>query len=171
MSSRQTRGCLRLLNFATVLLGAPMIRAEPSATEPSPSHWSWYAAAQVYSFHEHTTDVYLHNTTPGLGLMARYDDWLAGAGIFRNSLGRWAGLGYAGWQLPLGHFRSGPVRAGGIVGVSHHYKWHNGGPVPLAAGVLTIPLSQTVGVQLVGIPRVSRGTSATLNTSLTIRFR
>src|SRR5438132_885289 len=71
---------------------------------------TWWLSAQVYSFHEHTSETYLHNTTPGLGVIRRHDDWLEGAGIFRNSIGRWAGYGYVGWQAPLGKLPGGAIR-------------------------------------------------------------
>jgi hypothetical protein len=137
-----------------------------AATAPT-----WELNLQTYSFHEHTTETDLHNTTPGVGVIRRQDDWLAGAGVFRNSIGRWAGYGYAGWQYPFGNFAAGPIRVGGIAGITHHYLWNNGGIVPLAAGVVTIPVTPTVSIDLVGIPRIPNATFATLNLSLSIRFK
>src|SRR5438045_3511600 len=81
---------------------------------------TWHLNAQVYSFHEHTTKDYLYNTTPGLGVVRRHDNWLEGVGVFRNSIGRWAGYGYAGYQFPVAQFSTGPLRIGGIAGVTHH---------------------------------------------------
>jgi hypothetical protein len=127
---------------------------------------TWYLSAQVYSLHEHTASVDLHNTTPGLGLLRRQDGWLAGAGVFRNSLGRWAGYGYDGYQWPVG-----PVLVGGVAGITHHYDANAGGPVPLAAGVVTLPLSKKVALDLVAIPHVANYTYTTLNVSLSWRFR
>jgi hypothetical protein len=126
---------------------------------------------QTYSFHEHTSETDLHNTTPGLGLIRRHDNWLQGAGIFRNSVGRWAGYGYIGWQIPLGRLPGGRMRAGGIAGVTHHYTFNDGGIVPLGAAVVTVPLTPTTAVDLVGIPRIRNATYATLNVSFSWRFK
>lgn len=127
---------------------------------------SWWLDVQTYSFHEHTSEVDLHNTTPGIGVLRRQDGWLAGAGVFRNSLGRWAGYGYGGYQWPVG-----PLRLGGIAGATHHYNANHGGIVPLAAGVVTIPLSDRWAIDLVAIPRVANYTYATLNVSIAWRFK
>jgi len=132
---------------------------------------TWHLNVQAYSFHEHTTETYLHNTTPGVGLIRRQDNWLAGAGVFRNSIGRWAGYGYVGWQAPLWSTRAGPVRLGGTGGVTHHYYFNDGGLVPLAAAVVTVPVTETIAIDLVGIPRIKNATYATLNLSLSWRFR
>jgi hypothetical protein len=128
---------------------------------------TWHLSLQAYSFHEHTSEIELHNTTPGIGLLRRQDRWLAGAGVFRNSVGRWAGYGYGGYQWPVG-----PVLAGGIAGVTHHYNFNNGGLVPLAAGVVTVPLNKarTVALDFVAIPRVTNYTYATLNVSVAFRL-
>ncbi len=132
---------------------------------------TWHLNVQTYSFHEKTDDVYLHNTTPGLGLIRRHDNWLTGAGVFRNSIGRWAGYGYVGWQAPLFQTRAGPVRVGGIGGVTHHYLWNGGGIVPLAAAVVTIPVARHLAIDLVAIPPIKNATYATLNLSLSWQFR
>ena len=34
---------------------------------------TWHLNVQAYSFHERTSETYLHNTTPGLGLIRRHD--------------------------------------------------------------------------------------------------
>lgn len=91
--------------------------------------------------------------------------------MFRNSIGRWAGYGYGGWQYPLTEFAHGPLRAGGIAGVTHNYFFNDGGPVPLAAAVVTVPLTRSVALDLVGIPRIKGATYATLNVSLSWRFK
>jgi hypothetical protein len=132
---------------------------------------TWHLNLQTYSFHEHTSETYLHNTTPGIGLIRRQNDWLAGAGVFRNSIGRWAGYGYGGWQYPFGNFAAGPIRVGGIAGITHHYYFNNGGIVPLAAAVITLPVAKTLAIDLVAIPRIKDTTYATLNLSLSWQFR
>jgi hypothetical protein len=132
---------------------------------------TWWLNAQAYSFHEHTSETYLHNTTPGLGLIRRHDNWLEGVGVFRNSVGRWAGYGYVGWQAPIGKLAAGPIRVGGIGGVTHHYYFNDGGIVPLAAAVVTVPMSKTVAIDFVGIPRIANATYTTLNLSLSWRFK
>lgn len=152
----------RLLGSAGVLL---LASAAPAADA------TWHLNAQVYSFHEHTTETDLHNTTPGLGLIRRQDNWLAGAGVFRNSIGRWAGYGYGGYQYPLLALPAGPLRAGAIAGITHHYLWNDGGIVPLGAAVITVPLARRLAIDLVGIPRIKNATYATLNVSLSWQFK
>lgn len=132
---------------------------------------TWHLNVQAYSFHEHTSETYLHNTTPGAGVIRRHDHWLEGVGVFRNSIGRWAGYGYVGWQAPLGALPAGPVRVGGIGGVTHHYNFNQGGIVPLAAAVVTVPVTSSLAIDLVGIPRIKSATYATLNVSLSWRFK
>lgn len=127
---------------------------------------TWHLNAQIYSFHEQTTQDDLHNTTPGLGLIRRQNDWLAGAGVFRNSIGRWAGYGYVGWQYPFSR-----VRVGGIAGITHHYLWNDGGIVPLAAAVVTVPVTKTVALDFVAIPPIRNATYATLNVSFSWQFK
>lgn len=151
--------------IALLLLGAVALPAL-AETEARSADPTWWVTVQTYSFHEHTSDVDLHNTTPGIGVIRRQDDWLAGLGVFRNSLGRWAGYAYGGYQVPIG-----PVLAGGILGVTHHYNVNNGGIVPLAAAVVSIPVTDKFMVELVGIPRVSSYTYTTLNVSLSWRLR
>ena len=148
--------------FAAGLLASCWLSPAARAVEPS-----WWLNIQTYSFHEHTSETDLHNTTPGLGVMRRQDNWLVGAGIFRNSIGRWAGYGYGGYQWPLGRI----VRIGGIAGVTHHYEANDGGLVPLAAGVVTIPLHPRWSIDLIAIPRVRHYTYTTLNVSVSWRFK
>jgi len=151
-----------VLLFLALPISAPLAHA----ADPT-----WHLNVQAYSFHEHTTQDYLWNTTPGLGLIRRQNNWLAGAGVFRNSIGRWAGYGYAGWQYPVAEFAAGPLRIGGIAGATHHYFFNDGGIVPLGAAVVTVPVTKTVAIDLVGIPRIKNATYATLNLSLSWRFR
>jgi hypothetical protein len=49
--------------------------------------------------------------------------------------------------------------------------WNDGGIVPLAAAVVTVPLTKTLAFDLVGIPRIKNATYATLNVSLSWQFR
>ncbi|HUR57181.1 MAG TPA: hypothetical protein VM029_05700 [Opitutaceae bacterium] len=154
--------------FLLLALVTMALIALPASRAADPT---WHLNVQAYSFHEHTTQDYLYNTTPGVGLIRRQDNWLLGAGVFRNSIGRWAGYGYGGYQLPVVDTRAGPVRVGGIAGVTHHYFFNDGGIVPLAAAVVTVPLTRTIAVDLVGIPRIKNATYATLNLSLSWQFR
>ncbi|MEY4938307.1 MAG: hypothetical protein RIQ93_42 [Verrucomicrobiota bacterium] len=127
---------------------------------------TWHLTAQTYSLHEHTSEIDLHNTTPGLGVTRRQDRWLTGVGVFRNSVGRWAGYGYGGYQWPIGR-----IRAGAIAGATHHYNFNHGAIVPLGAAVITIPFAERWAVDLVAIPRLPGYTYATLHVSLSWRFR
>ncbi len=147
-------------------LGAGLSLTTAHAAAPT-----WHLNVQAYSFHEHTTQDYLYNTTPGIGLIRRQGNWLLGAGVFRNSIGRWAGYGYGGYQWPLFKTRAGPIRVGGIGGVTHHYYFNEGGIVPLGAAVVSIPITRTLALDLVGIPRIKNATYATLNLSLSWQFR
>lgn len=132
---------------------------------------TWHLNAQLYSFHEHTDEEDLHNTTPGLGVIRRENNWLLGAGVFRNSIGRWAGYGYGGYQFPFGSLPAGPLRFGAIAGITHHYFWNDGGIVPLGAAVFTVPVTRRLSVDLVGIPRIKNATYATLNVSFSWQFK
>ena len=145
----------------TALAGLVMLALNAGAGEPT-----WYLSLQAYSLHEHTTQTHLTNTTPGLGLMYRTDDWFAGAGVFRNSLARTAGYAYVGKQWPVGW-----VQLGGIAGLTHHYNFNHGGIVPLAAAVASVPLAKRWALDLVGIPRIGGYTYTTLNFSLRWQFR
>src|SRR3954463_6183922 len=107
----------RIPRLFLLLSALTALSASARANDPT-----WYVAVQTYSFHEHTTETELHNTTPGIGLLRRQDNWLAGAGVFRNSIGRWAGYAYGGYQWPVG-----PVRLGFIGGATHHYFFNDGG--------------------------------------------
>jgi hypothetical protein len=132
---------------------------------------TWHLSLQAYSFHEHTTQDYLYNTTPGVGVIHRHENWLEGAGVFRNSIGRWAGYGYGGYQFPVAQFSTGALRVGGIAGITHHYFFNHGGLVPLAAAVVTVPLTKRLALDLVGIPRIKNATYATVNLSVEWQFK
>jgi hypothetical protein len=155
---------MRVARLLGILFGLLVVHS--AAAQPT-----WHLTAQLYSFHEHTTETDLQNTTPGLGVIRRQENWLLGAGVFRNSIGRWAGYGYGGYQFPIAQLPAGPLRIGGIAGVTHHYLWNDGGIVPLGAAVVTVPIAKRLAVDLVGIPRIRNATYATLNVSLSWQFR
>ena len=164
LSTEALRSAPIRMRFALLLLLVPFSGLH--AADPT-----WHLNLQAYSFHEHTTQDYLYNTTPGAGLIRRQDNWLVGTGVFRNSIGRWAGYGYGGYQFPVAQLAAGPLRAGGIAGVTHHYFFNDGGIVPLAAAVVTVPIGKSLALDLVGIPRIKNATYATLNLSLSWRFK
>lgn len=144
-----------------VLLAALLVTTV-SAAEPT-----WHLSLQLSSLHEHTTEVDLTNNTPGLGVLRVTEDhWLAGAGIFRNSLARLAGYAYIGKQWPMGK-----IYVGGIAGLTHHYNFNNGGLVPLGAALVSVPLTDRWTLDLIGIPRVSSYTYTTLHVALRWQFR
>jgi hypothetical protein len=139
-----------------------LLASTASAAEPT-----WHLSLQLYSLHEHTSEIDLTNTTPGIGVMRVADrNWLAGGGIFRNSLGRGAGYAYLGKQWPLGR-----VLVGGIAGVTHHYNFNNGGLVPLGAALVTVPLAQCWALDFIGIPRLDGYTYTTLHMAVRWQFR
>ncbi|MBI2512998.1 MAG: hypothetical protein HYV96_13545 [Opitutae bacterium] len=144
----------------------PLLACAIAASAPA-AESTWHLTAQLYSFHEHTTQDDLTNTTPGLGVLRRStENFMLGAGVFRNSLGRTAGYAYVGKQWPLRR-----ILVGGIAGVTHHYNFNHGGLVPLGAAIVTVPLTDSLALDLVGIPRVTHYTYATLNFSISWRFR
>ncbi len=136
--------------------------ARLSAAEPT-----WHLSLQLYSLHEHTSAVDLTNNTPGLGIMRVTDDhWLAGAGIFRNSLARTAGYAYLGKQWPVGR-----IRVGGIAGLTHNYNFNDGGLVPLGGLLVTVPLADRWALDMIGIPRIGDMTYTTLHFAVRWQFR
>ena len=147
----------RLILPSLLLVATATVRADDAA---------WNLSLQLHSFHEHTSAVDLHDNTPGLGVMrVTPDNFLVGAGIFRNSLGRTAGYAYVGKEWALGK-----VLVGGIAGVTHHYNFNNGGPVPLAAAIVTVPVNDRWAVDILGIPHLADYTYATLHLALRWRF-
>ncbi len=154
------------LRACVVALGVWCLPAHAQIDETPSLRPAWYVAVQAYSFHEHTTQEDLRNDTPGIGMLRRDGNWLLGAGAFRNSIGNWAGYGYGGYQWPLG-----AIRVGGIAGATHRYNYNNGGIVPMAAAVVSVPLSDKWEIELIGIPRVKDYTYTTLNVSIAYRFR
>ncbi len=142
--------CLGLGSFGTL-----------SAAPPT-----WHLVLHAHSLHESTADLDITDRTPGLGLMRRTENhWLAGVGVFRNSIGRTSGYIIGGKQWALG-----PVRVGGIGGITHNYRGNNGGLVPMAAGLATVPLGERLALELIAIPRVRDYTYATLNLSVSWRL-
>lgn len=147
---------MRFLPLAfLLLLTAP-------AAEPA-----WHLSLQLHSVHEHTDEIDLNDHTPGIGVMRVTPDyWLAGAGVFRNSVSRTAGYAYIGKQ-----WRLGKIQAGGIAGLTHHYNFNNGGIVPLAAAVVSVPLAERWSLDVLGIPPLDGYTYATLHFAVRWRFR
>lgn len=151
---------MRFLLPALLLIAAATARA--AQTQPT-----WHLSLQLHSLHEHTTEVDLHDDTPGIGVMRITPGlWLTGAGVFRNSLARTAGYAYVGKQWPIGK-----IQVGGIAGLTHHYNFNNGGIVPLAAGMVTIPLHDRWAIDILGIPRIDGYTYTTVHFALRWRFR
>ena len=147
---------------STILLLAVFTATTAVAAEPT-----WHLSLQTYSLHEHTSAVDLTNNTPGLGVMRVTDDhWLAGAGIFRNSLARTAGYAYLGKQWPVGR-----IRVGGIAGLTHNYNFNDGGLVPLGGLLVTVPLADRWALDMIGIPRIGDMTYTTLHFAVRWQFR
>jgi len=144
------------------LLSAFLLVLTARAAEPT-----WHLSLQLGSLHEHTTETDLTNNTPGLGLMRVTENhWIAGAGIFRNSLARTAGYAYVGKEWPVGK-----VLVGGIAGVTHHYNFNNGGLVPLGGVLVTVPLADRWALDLIGIPRIGGYTYNTLHFAVRWQFK
>ncbi len=138
-------------------LATTVVAAEPT----------WHLSLQLGSLHEHTTETDLTNNTPGLGVMRVTENhWIAGAGIFRNSLARTAGYAYVGKEWPVGK-----VLVGGIAGVTHHYNFNDGGLVPLGGVLVTVPLTDRWALDLIGIPRISGYTYNTLHFAVRWQFK
>lgn len=149
---------MRLLLPALLLIAAATARASDA---------TWHLSLQVRSLHEHTTELELHDNTPGIGVIrVTPDHWLAGAGVFRNSLARTAGYAYVGKQWPVGK-----IEIGGIAGVTHHYNFNNGNIVPLAAALVTVPVNDRWSIDVLGIPHLKGYTYATLHFALRWRFK
>jgi hypothetical protein len=96
---------------------------------------------------------------PGLGALCRKGDFLAGAGAYRNSLGKSTAYIAGGWQ-PLTY---GSVRAGVIVGLATGYRPH---PVPMAAAFVSV-----WHVHFTLIPKVEGKTPATAGISFTVPWQ
>lgn len=102
--------------------------------------------------------------TPGLGVLCRDGDLLAGAGLLRNSIGQRSAYAIAGWQ-PL---RLGPVRIGAVAGAINGYRYRDGAAMPFAAGVVSVPAGRAE-IHLTVIPS-SPVSPATLGLSLSWRL-
>jgi hypothetical protein len=127
---------------------------------------TWQVVAHLHSFHESTSDPDITDHTPGLGLMRRTPEhWLLGAGVFRNSLGRASGYAVGGKQWELG-----PVRAGALAGLTHNYRGNGGGVVPLATGLVTVPLGERLAAEFILIPRVRNYSYATFHIAASWRL-
>ena len=63
------------------------------------------------------------------------------------------------------------MRVGGIAGLTHNYNWNDRGVVPLAAAVVTVPVTTRLSVDLIGIPAISNVSYGALNLSFSWRFR
>jgi hypothetical protein len=126
----------------------------------------WHLVVHAHSFHERTADPDITDRTPGLGLMWRTDrHWLVGGGVFRNSIGRTSGYLIGGKQ-----WEWGPVRVGGLGGLTHNYRGNDGGPVPLAAGLVTVPVGERRALEFIAIPRVRDFSYATLHLAASWRL-
>lgn len=144
------------------LLLALCLAATAAAAEPT-----WHLSLQLHSLHEHTSETDLTNNTPGLGLMRVTENhWIAGAGIFRNSLARTAGYAYVGKEWPVGR-----ILVGGIAGITHNYNFNDGGLVPLGGLLVTVPLADRWSLDLIGIPRLSGYTYNTLHFAVRWQFK
>ncbi len=144
------------------VLLALCLAATATAAEPT-----WHLSLQLHSLHEQTSETDLTDNTPGLGLMRVTENhWIAGAGIFRNSLARTAGYAYVGKEWPVGK-----VLVGGIAGVTHHYNFNDGGLVPLGGLLVTVPLADRWALDLIGIPRIGGYTYNTLHFAVRWQFR
>jgi hypothetical protein len=147
------------MRFLLLVLG---LAATAVAAEPT-----WHLSLQLGSLHEHTSETDLTNNTPGLGVMRVTENhWIAGAGIFRNSLARTAGYAYVGKEWPVGK-----ILVGGIAGVTHHYNFNDGGLVPLGGVLVTVPLADRWALDLIGIPRIGGYTYNTLHFAVRWRFK
>ena len=96
--------------------------------------------------------------TPGLGVLCRKKDYLAGAGVYHNSIRKTSAYAIIGWQP----WEVAGVKFGVVVGVATGYYQ----PImPMAAGAISYR-----GVNLLLIPRVQGVTPATLALSFDLHF-
>ena len=104
--------------------------------------------------------------TPGIGALCRQADWLAGAGVMRNSVGATSFYAAAGWQ-PL---RIGPVRIGVYGGVINGDPYRDGAPFPFVAGLISLPTGPAEW-HLSLLPAVPNISPATAGLSVTWSFK
>jgi hypothetical protein len=103
--------------------------------------------------------------TPGIGVLCRQADWLAGAGVFSNSIGQASKYAVAGWQP----WRIGPVRVGAYAGVIDGYRYKNSDAFPFAAGLLSLPIGHAE-LHLSLLPQWRDISPATVGLSITWRL-
>lgn len=106
-----------------------------------------------------------NTATPGVGVICdtRFEDVRAGMGVFRNSIGRPSVYVGAAWQpLRLGSARIG-VFGGAITGYRDY-------PLPMAAGLASLPLADKTVLHLTVLPSVKGLTPATVAFSIEHKF-
>lgn len=106
----------------------------------------------------HDSPAFGNTTNPGFGLLVRHQDFLVGAGVWRNSLKDAVPYGFVGYQ-PL---TIGPVRAGAITGATKYF----GKPSGLGGALFSYTLKEIEWHVLV-VPKVRNltPTTAMLSTS------
>lgn len=102
-------------------------------------------------------------STPGLGLIARQDQYLAGLGFYKNSIGNRTNYAFIGAQ-PV---TIGKVRLGAIAGIADGYKSHI---TPLAAGIATISLGAS-NLNILVIPKVKGLTPTTVGLTISWKIK
>lgn len=93
---------------------------------------------------------------PGIGVFVREDSFIAGAGVWRNSLKETAPYVFAGWQPA----NIGPVKIGGILGATK-YK---GLPRPVGGVLFTYQFKGSEW-HFLATPRVKNYAPATIHLS------
>ncbi len=105
----------------------------------------------------HDSSAFGTTANPGLGVLVRESDFLAGVGVWRNSLREVAPYGFAGVQ-PL---RIGSARLGGILGATEYRQKVR----PVAGAVLSWKHGDTEW-HFLATPRVPKIAPATIELSL-----
>lgn len=75
--------------------------------------------------------------TPGLGVLCRENDFMLGAGVFQNSIGKLSKYASVSWQ-PV---HAGPVKIGAFGGVIDDYLYKNGGAFLFGGAIASAPTS------------------------------
>ena len=116
--------------------------------------------------HIHTVAIHaepgFRSVVPGIGVLCRKNDLLLGAGRYFNSVGRPSNYlitGYQPWHI-------GSVRFGAVAGVDDGYPFRDGHVIPLAAAVMSIPLSWGDAHVLI-LPTVGKTSPLTFQLSFT----